>query len=805
MSIGRCCICSALLILLAWTGPELANAQSLTPVPWDKTMHMAAIVPISPVPNCLQAAGGLLYCAGGGVFSVLDIADPLHPATVGALSGLGETSAMLVIGERAWLSQGAAGLLCLDISRESAPAVAGTLALPAAPVAMAALPGYIAVAAGDTLYIVATMADGAMSVAARTYATSAAGLAITNGHAFVTGAAGIAIIDVHDPLAPQRESLYSPRHFYLPEPPFTDIVAQGNLIAVRSEQDRGIECSYGSEGDTFEDPARVAGINILGVTDPAAIRDVGWRELPVSSMTLQDGLLVVTAHASSGSVWNLLTLNLADASIQGSLKLDFEPGCLALSDNWLFAAYAGTGLAVFDLTTPRTIMPAITFGAPSTVCHRIYRYAVSGRYSESIEEYTGYGWVSCLDMRLFDLLDPLHPKVVLTGSICGDEYTVGFAIRDGGDVLLCGTHAGVTYWAAYDMRRSPPVSAQICVGGECRISGTTAWGLYQGTLTAIDCSQLPGHPVLSTTSLDDGALVLGRGGKSCMIRTSYNGGPSTIQPFDSADPAAPVIGTSMGLSGRASSWSIDGELLYLLAENTALQIIDMSDVHDPRVIGTLPMSNMQSFQLCGDLAVLSGTDTFQIASVADPAAPRMLSPVISAPGRYDHVQRSGNLLYVGRYSSGIDLYDIADPSAPVLKGNAPGKVDGVYAGTRCLVTGGAIYPLDATDPLRVLDPPGDRHDDTPKPALALDAYPNPFNPRTTIRYSTTHAGQVKVAIYDQRGRLVRTLVDAAQVVGQRSVEWDGLDRHGRAAPSGTYLVRLSTGQGTRTGKLTLAR
>ena len=83
--------------------------------------------------------------------------------------------------------------------------------------------------------------------------------------------------------------------------------------------------------------------------------------------------------------------------------------------------------------------------------------------------------------------------------------------------------------------------------------------------------------------------------------------------------------------------------------------------------------------------------------------------------------------------------------------------------------------------------------------------PNPFNPRTTIRYSLPQATHAALGLYDQRGRLVRSLVDASLPAGEQVVEWDGRDAHGALAASGTYIVRLVTEQGVRASKITLAK
>ncbi len=73
------------------------------------------------------------------------------------------------------------------------------------------------------------------------------------------------------------------------------------------------------------------------------------------------------------------------------------------------------------------------------------------------------------------------------------------------------------------------------------------------------------------------------------------------------------------------------------------------------------------------------------------------------------------------------------------------------------------------------------------------ALPNPFNPATTIRYSLLETSRVRLALYDARGRLVRTLVDAVQA-GPRwhTAVWNGRSDAGAAQPGGVYFVRMQT-------------
>lgn len=93
----------------------------------------------------------------------------------------------------------------------------------------------------------------------------------------------------------------------------------------------------------------------------------------------------------------------------------------------------------------------------------------------------------------------------------------------------------------------------------------------------------------------------------------------------------------------------------------------------------------------------------------------------------------------------------------------------------------------------------------PPVPLALSCHPNPFNPATTIRFGLPVASAVRVAVYDQRGRLVRELSSGSAPSGWRDLVWDGRDDRGRAAASGGYLVKLTSALGDRAIKITLTR
>lgn len=90
--------------------------------------------------------------------------------------------------------------------------------------------------------------------------------------------------------------------------------------------------------------------------------------------------------------------------------------------------------------------------------------------------------------------------------------------------------------------------------------------------------------------------------------------------------------------------------------------------------------------------------------------------------------------------------------------------------------------------------------------LALHgATPNPFNPQTQVSFSLNREGLVKIWVADLAGRRVRTLVHETYPTGRHQVLWDGRDRDGRAAGSGTYLCVMEAAGHRQTSRMTLVR
>ena len=80
------------------------------------------------------------------------------------------------------------------------------------------------------------------------------------------------------------------------------------------------------------------------------------------------------------------------------------------------------------------------------------------------------------------------------------------------------------------------------------------------------------------------------------------------------------------------------------------------------------------------------------------------------------------------------------------------------------------------------------------PGFYLNNYPNPFNPSTTIKFTTENTEKNnEIIIYNLKGQKVKTLhpfPSGSCRIGTRCVVWDGTDENNQPVSSGIYFYRL---------------
>jgi hypothetical protein len=145
------------------------------------------------------------------------------------------------------------------------------------------------------------------------------------------------------------------------------------------------------------------------------------------------------------------------------------------------------------------------------------------------------------------------------------------------------------------------------------------------------------------------------------------------------------------------------------------------------------------------------------------------------------------------FKTAMNLGDINGDHIDDLAIGANGGIEqAAWRGKVVILGGDDSLRADADDPF-ILHPSSFR----------LSAYPNPFNPATTISFTLAKTGSVDLKVYDVTGRKTGGLLSAPTGVvaaGEHSMVFDGSD-----LPSGIYFVRMEAGGISQTKKIVLLK
>jgi len=398
--------------------------------------------------------------------------------------------------------------------------------------------------------------------------------------------------------------------------------------------------------------------------------------------------------------------------------------------------------------------------------------------------------------------------------------------------------------------------AQLMEVARQRVPAKTRHGAVAGALVAI-ASELgafslvdvtdPGQPRPLSVNLSDAwyqavALVPPR---------AYVGARGVLEIWDVTDPEQPQrAATCAGPDWPREILHHAGHL-YITSLDDGLTVLDLADPDAPVVTATF--AGPQGAGAClghGHLFTANRQEGVRIFSLADPAQP-LLCTGWAEPGlATESVVFSGGHLYVGAGLDGLVVLDCQVPWSPAVRTRIDGRADHVTATRERLVASGGyydaarifdigapgtpvlvgtceprglaahltadpqwVYVLAEEAALAILDvggpvatePAGPTPPPAAAPGIALSAFPNPANPRVTVRLALPAAAAARVAVYDLAGRRLRTLMSGRLAAGTHDLTWDGRDPDGRACPSGRYLVTLDTPGRRLTRQVTLIR
>jgi hypothetical protein len=323
-------------------------------------------------------------------------------------------------------------------------------------------------------------------------------------------------------------------------------------------------------------------------------------------------------------------------------------------------------------------------------------------------------------------------------------------------------------------------------------------------LLVIDVS-VPEQPVIiSSTVLPDSVFVLAIRGAYAFV----GGGPG-IHVVDISEPEAPRVAGWVSPPVHVEGIAFAGSYAYV-ATTQGLHVLDVSNPECPRLIGCdANFGASVTLAASEDYVYLAaGRQGIQVLSTQCETTAVFLSnfALETEPGavqlRWEHAPSSLPVSFRLEGSKGEQVWDVdPEPTGPEAYA-AVDRSAAVRAGGRILYN---LFGREGDEDWQLLRSESVFVEAAPLVTALIGAFPNPFNPATSIQFSLAEAGPARVAIYDLAGRLVAQLAESRFEAGPQAVIWRGEDEAGRPVSSGVYFCRLEAPGFAASRKLVLLR
>lgn len=632
-------------------------------------------------------------------------------------------------------------------------------------------------------------------------------LALLNDRLFVAdGRAGLQVFDISDPASPQWMA-------HIDTPGWaTHVEAVDNrvfimddylgLVVIDTHEVRspriiaslvmpGIPRGMAREGGLIFMACESSGVVVISIADPDQPVILHTLDIPthIRDLAVTGNLLAVADQYDSLQFYTMITPQ--QFELRGSLynqdssarRLEFHDGLL------LFGGY-GRGIGIINADDPDApFVQGQHFSAFGT----FYAFTMIGDRLLAVN-------------TAIDLLDFTTPQLPpLLGSADVPGYNRNMAVY-GNYAYVSNNEDGLRVVDLNDLS-APTISPldTSTVAGDIGVHGEYLYAT--GVTNDVDIYSLddPASPQF-VSSVVGGAATHLSFRDNTMIITGYN----QLFLYDLTFPAAPQILFYRPVSGVVHA-DIQGQYLYIaLGYQGGIEVWDISSLNDPHQVssydtayfgpkGVIADGNYLYVSCSGyrkGLVVLDISDPLNIWQAAElPMKTSAVPPILL----------NKTLYWCSEYGP-IQLVDIQDPTNPLAFssiGNQSQYID-LDIHNNQLVAMNRAYGLDVAlrhcPALSSADSP-----EMPSGKTILSAYPNPFNPQTTIQWVNDKPRHLKMTVYDLAGRRVAVLADRIFQAGPCSVDWNGRTDDGLALPSGIFLVSLKGDNIDTSGRISLVR
>jgi len=145
----------------------------------------------------------------------------------------------------------------------------------------------------------------------------------------------------------------------------------------------------------------------------------------------------------------------------------------------------------------------------------------------------------------------------------------------------------------------------------------------------------------------------------------------------------------------------------------------------------------------------------------------------------------GNPLFVDPMNDDFNLQetspciDAGDPNSPLDPDNTVADMGALYFHALGVNNGSGLVPVSFE---------------------VITAYPNPFNPETTVAFTLNQPDRVSIQVFNTAGSQVANLAEGHYTSGRHQVVFQG-----NHLPSGLYFARFETSDMQQTKKLLLVK
>lgn len=265
------------------------------------------------------------------------------------------------------------------------------------------------------------------------------------------------------------------------------------------------------------------------------------------------------------------------------------------------------------------------------------------------------------------------------GSTSPGQALVSMDINPATDGFIAGQHVYSLGFSGIDIHDISNPAAPVTVGhatiptlgadSVTQVPGGALVLTSTDRFTGVDVSD-PLQPTVVATATPPGGAVAGDialvGGKAVILQENYGLGiaePDTLAPLARFDADLPEM-----LYNRAfEQFAVDAGRAYLAGWGYGLIVVDLSNPLQPVELGRLPYSTSSAVAASGDfvyIGTVTNGGTLQVVDVSDPANPTLRGQS-TLPHAINRLQAHGNFVYVADEFSGIHVFDVSNPDAPV--------------------------------------------------------------------------------------------------------------------------------------------